>query len=128
MAAGSKRIPAPVFALLHPRGHANPSKEIFCSALQVWESALYRGEMQRTNATSEFAPNLVSRCEAARALGVQPLTLARWAALGRGPRFARHGKVGGRIYYAVEDLRAWLEAHQTALDGTKTSKSYRLKM
>ena len=75
----------------------------------------------------EFAPALVSRSEAARVLGVQPLTLARWAALGRGPRFARHGKVGGRIYYSVEDLRAWLEAHQTALDGAKTPQSYRLR-
>ena len=105
----------------------NPSKEIFCSALQVSESALYRAWMQRTNATSEFAPNLVSRREAARTLGVQPLTLARWAARGRGPRFARHGAVGGRIFYEIEDIRAWLEAHQTAPDGQKTSQSYRLK-
>lgn len=75
----------------------------------------------------EFAPALVSRSEAARVLGVRPLTLARWAALGRGPRFARHGKVGGRIYYAIEDLRAWLEAHQIAPDGTKTRESYRLR-
>ena len=88
---------------------------------------MYRGEMQRTNATSEFAPNLVSRREAARTLGVQPLTLARWAALGRGPRFARHGAVGGRIFYAEADIRAWLEAHQTAPDGTKTRESYRLR-
>jgi len=83
--------------------------------------------MQSARVTTEFAPNLVSRCEAARVLGVQPLTLARWAALGRGPRFARHGKVGGRIYYAIEDLRAWLEAHQSQPDGAKTSQSYRLK-
>ena len=81
--------------------------------------------MQRPNATCEFAPNLVSRREAARTLGVQPLTLARWAALGRGPRFARHGAVGGRIFYAVEDLRAWLEAHMNEPDGTKLSQSYR---
>ena len=75
----------------------------------------------------EVAPALVSLSEAARVLGVQPLTLARWAALGRGPRFARHGKVGGRLYYAEADIRAWLEAHQTAPDGTKTRESYRLR-
>ena len=83
--------------------------------------------MRRTNTTSEFAPNLVSRREAARTLGVTPLTLARWAALGRGPRFARHGKVGGRLYYAEADIRAWLEAHQSQPDGQKTPQSYRLR-
>jgi hypothetical protein len=37
-----------------------------------------------------------------------PRTLANWRTLGRGPRYIR---AGGRVFYRVRDLEAWLDAH-----------------
>jgi transposase len=55
-----------------------------------------------------------SRVEAARRLGVAAGTLKRWAAEGRGPRYARTGTVKGRAIYTAADLAAWLAEHKTA--------------
>lgn len=54
-----------------------------------------------------------SRPEAARRLGVAAGTLKRWAAEGRGPRYARTGKVKGKAIYSAADLAAWLAEHKT---------------
>lgn len=47
----------------------------------------------------------VSRVEAARFLGISPKTLAQWYSLGRGPRVR---KVGGRAFYQLQDLEAFV--------------------
>jgi predicted DNA-binding transcriptional regulator AlpA len=44
--------------------------------------------------------------EAARFLGLSPRTLEKHRTFGTGPLFR---KLGGRIVYAPEDLRAWAE-------------------
>lgn len=47
----------------------------------------------------------VSRADAAAFLGISPKTLAEWKRLGQGPRSIR---VGGRIFYKLEDLDAFV--------------------
>ena len=44
--------------------------------------------------------------EAARFIGVSPHTLEKHRIYGTGPQYS---KVGGRIIYAVSDLREWVE-------------------
>jgi predicted DNA-binding transcriptional regulator AlpA len=44
--------------------------------------------------------------EAARFVGVSPHTLEKHRIFGTGPKFS---KIGGRIIYAVSDLREWVE-------------------
>lgn len=46
----------------------------------------------------------VTRAEAAKFLGFSIKTLAQWAWEGRGPRPRR---VGGRVFYRLEDLQAF---------------------
>ena len=48
----------------------------------------------------------VARADAAKFLGYQPKTLAEWARLGKGPRGWR---VGGRVFYRIEDLREFAQ-------------------
>jgi len=48
---------------------------------------------------------LLNRDQAARWLGLAPHTLANWAVLGRGPRFAR---IGRSIRYDLRDLEEFL--------------------
>lgn len=47
----------------------------------------------------------VARADAAAYLGRTPKTLAEWSRLGRGPRPRR---VGGRIFYMLDDLDAFV--------------------
>lgn len=47
----------------------------------------------------------IARADAARFLGRTPKTLAEWARLGLGPRPHR---VGGRIFYFLKDLQAFV--------------------
>ena len=47
----------------------------------------------------------ISRAQAATYLGISPKTLANYATLGRGPR---PRKIGGRIWYDLEDLKAFV--------------------
>ncbi|SDG73842.1 MULTISPECIES: helix-turn-helix domain-containing protein [Pelagibacterium] len=49
--------------------------------------------------------------ELAEEIGVHRTTLAKWRMERRGPPFTRLGK---RILYSVERLRAWLEANETS--------------
>lgn len=54
-------------------------------------------------------PATLSRNEAARYVGVQPSTLARWATEDRGPPFLKLSPArSGRIRYSVQDLDRWL--------------------
>jgi len=46
----------------------------------------------------------VDRKNAAKALGLQPKTLAEWKRLGKGPRSFR---VGGRCFYRWDDVRGF---------------------
>lgn len=49
----------------------------------------------------------MDRKNAARWLGCSPKTLADWAIKGIGPRYVL---LGGRTFYFVEDLQAWIAA------------------
>ena len=46
--------------------------------------------------------------EAGRVLRVSERTLEAWRRCGAGPRYRKHGTL---VLYAVEDLRAWSDAH-----------------
>jgi predicted DNA-binding transcriptional regulator AlpA len=62
--------------------------------------------------TSDSTERLLSRTQAAAALGVSVRTLERMEAAGRGPPSRRISKQ--IIKYPANDLRAWLEARTTA--------------
>jgi len=49
---------------------------------------------------------LMTRKQAAEYLGFAPQTLARYAWLGKGPRFKKLGKL---VRYTLEDLEAWIK-------------------
>jgi len=67
---------------------------------------------------------LLTRCEAAVYLGVQPQTLASWAVTGR------YGlplvKVGRSVRYRVADLEAWLSARTVGAAGGHGERTDRL--
>jgi len=67
-------------------------------------------------APSALAPpspsRVLSRRQAAQYLNLHPVTLARWAQAGRGPRYSRTGERKGRTLYQLDDLLAWLEQHK----------------
>ena len=72
-------------------------------------SNLVRNEHSRKseNVKSGILPDgRMNRANAARYLGVKPQTLSKWAMHGKGPRFAR---VGGRIFYFLDDLDAFIQ-------------------
>jgi predicted DNA-binding transcriptional regulator AlpA len=48
----------------------------------------------------------LSRRQAARYVGVAERTLANWKSTGRGPRQV---KVGGRVFYKLPDLDAFIQ-------------------
>ena len=50
---------------------------------------------------------LLTTADAARLLGLQPQTLAKWRWAGTGPRFVRLGR---RVMYNLRDLEAFVEA------------------
>lgn len=43
--------------------------------------------------------------DAATFVGHKPKTMAMWRIQGKGPRWV---KVGGRVFYYLEDLKAWI--------------------
>ena len=49
---------------------------------------------------------LLDQAQAAELLQVSPRTLEGWRCRGGGPRFVR---VGRRVRYRLQDLRAWLD-------------------
>jgi len=51
---------------------------------------------------------LVTRAEAARALGVEPARINKWSS--DGAPVAVHGSRGRSSYYRLEDLRAWRDS------------------
>jgi hypothetical protein len=50
----------------------------------------------------------VDTIEAASRLGLKPGTLEVWRSLGRGPRFL---KIGRKVFYKIEDLELFANAH-----------------
>jgi predicted site-specific integrase-resolvase len=59
-----------------------------------------------------LATDPLTRKQAAEYLGLSPVTLARWATTGRGPRYSRSGDHRGKCWYRIEDLDRWLRDRQ----------------
>ena len=59
-------------------------------------------------------PRFLRTPEAARFLGLSGRTLEKHRTYGTGPKYR---KIGGRVVYAIEDLKAWADL------GAKTSTS-----
>ena len=51
---------------------------------------------------------LLDQTQAAELLQISPRTVEGWRSRGEGPRFVR---VGRRVRYRLDDLRAWLDEH-----------------
>lgn len=66
--------------------------------------------------TPALQPLAVGDAEAARLLSVSTRTLFNWRTDGSGPRWV---KVGGRVLYAVDELRRWLAEAAGSLSGPK---------
>lgn len=64
--------------------------------------------------TANLPPRYLRTSEAARFLSLSGRTLEKHRTYGTGPAYR---KIGGRVVYAVDDLRAWADR------GTKTSTS-----
>ncbi|AWK85988.1 helix-turn-helix transcriptional regulator [Azospirillum thermophilum] len=64
--------------------------------------------------TGGLPPRFLRTPEAARFLGLSGRTLEKHRVYGTGPRYR---KIGGRVVYAVEDLRNWAD------QGLRTSTS-----
>jgi hypothetical protein len=60
------------------------------------------------------SPRYLRTSEAARYLSLSPRTLEKHRTYGTGPAYR---KIGGRVIYAVADLKAWADV------GTRTSTS-----
>ena len=67
-----------------------------------------------SNPTAGLPPRYLRTPEAARFLGLSPRTLEKHRTYGTGPTYR---KLGGRVVYALEDLKAWVDR------GAKTSTS-----
>ncbi len=63
-------------------------------------------ELERVKVTV-FPDGRLDTENAARFLGLSPKTLAIMRSSGTGPRFVKRG----RVFYFVEDLRAWIGEH-----------------
>ncbi|QCO02840.1 helix-turn-helix transcriptional regulator [Azospirillum argentinense] len=64
--------------------------------------------------TSGLPPRFLRTPEAARFLGLSGRTLEKHRVYGTGPRYR---KIGGRVVYAIEDLKSWAD------QGLRTSTS-----
>ncbi len=58
--------------------------------------------------------------EAAKAINLNPFTLARWRMQGKGPKYIRLGGRKGRTRYRRSDVEAWLEAHSATSTAQET--------
>jgi predicted DNA-binding transcriptional regulator AlpA len=76
-------------------------------ALSSWSS-------QMPDSTAGLPPRFLRTPEAARYLGLSGRTLEKHRTYGTGPTYR---KIGGRVVYAVDDLKAWADL------GAKTSTS-----
>jgi hypothetical protein len=63
---------------------------------------------------TDIPPRMLRTLEAAHFLGLSGRTLEKHRTFGTGPRYR---KIGGRVVYAVEDLRGWADR------GARTSTS-----
>jgi predicted DNA-binding transcriptional regulator AlpA len=63
---------------------------------------------------TDFAPRYLRTPEASRFIGLSVRTLEKHRIYGTGPRYS---KLGGRVVYRVEDLKAWVD------DAAKSSTS-----
>jgi hypothetical protein len=59
-----------------------------------------------TDPLAGLPPGFVRTLEAARFLGLSGRTLEKHRARGSGPKYS---KVGGRVIYAIDDLKTWAE-------------------
>ncbi|MFC5355513.1 helix-turn-helix transcriptional regulator [Azospirillum himalayense] len=64
--------------------------------------------------TGGLPPRFLRTPEAARFLGLSTRTMEKHRLYGTGPRYR---KIGGRVVYAVEDLKSWAD------QGLRTSTS-----
>lgn len=62
--------------------------------------------MPERPAAGALPPRYLRTPEAARFLGLSGRTLEKHRTYGTGPRYR---KIGGRVVYALEDLRAWAD-------------------
>lgn len=60
---------------------------------------------------------LLGATKVARLLGIEEQTLGAWRRRGYGPRWYRVGK---KVKYAEEDLRAWLDAQSPELNPSES--------
>lgn len=56
--------------------------------------------------TGDLPPRFLRTPEAARFLGLSGRTLEKHRVYGTGPRYR---KIGGRVVYALDDLKAWAD-------------------
>jgi hypothetical protein len=61
----------------------------------------------------------MDRENAARYLGHQPKTLAMWSLQGKGPRSV---KVGGRVFYFLEDLDEFIRGRSAGSEPLRRSR------
>ena len=59
-----------------------------------------------SDALAGLPPRFLRTSEAARFLGLSGRTLEKHRTYGTGPKYS---KVGGRVIYAVDDLKAWAD-------------------
>ena len=59
-----------------------------------------------SDAPAGFPPRFLRTQEAARLLGLSARTLEKHRTYGTGPKYR---KLGGRVIYAFEDLKAWAD-------------------
>ncbi len=62
---------------------------------------------------------LMTRKQAAEYLGFAPQTLARYAWLGKGPRFKKLGRL---VRYTLEDLEAWIKEEGLTTSGDQPKR------
>jgi excisionase family DNA binding protein len=60
-----------------------------------------------SSATVRSRPGYATTDQAAEYLGLSRQTLANWRSLGKGPRYAKRGRI---VRYAWRDLDAWLNS------------------
>ncbi|MBB4263780.1 putative DNA-binding transcriptional regulator AlpA [Bradyrhizobium sp. CIR3A] len=97
-------IPSENLLLHDDRTHAGAAMR---GALSSWSS-------QMPDPMAGLPPRFLRTPEAARYLGLSGRTLEKHRTYGTGPTYR---KIGGRVVYAVDDLKAWADL------GAKTSTS-----
>ena len=61
-------------------------------------------------AIAPLEPFLLTRKQAAAALGLKESTLRTWASIGRGPRYKKlHGGPRAGVRYSIEEIRAYAQ-------------------